>query len=169
MFNLVKNERKTWIFESSAYPTPETNPEIKGYNSLAVGFDSIDELKLKLGVHTDPCKHCGQIFTTRYRPPYDTILPETCTCFSCHLWLERSEQYKVDERIMIVNWTWYTAKPVAGKGMFRGHGGREFKFKTLPANLHYAAGTLVTSADVWCGGTIPEHLRHLFQLNSIII
>lgn len=175
MYNLITKDRKTWIFESDEYPTEETHPEITGFNSLSCNHESIEALKEKLGIPESPCKHCGQIFGTRYNPPYDTILAETSTCFSCHLWIERSNQYKVDGRIMIVNWEWYTvANESATIGHFRGFGGREFKFEIIdeafvPGSLPKRIGKVITGTNVWYGGEIPEHLRHLFYNNAKIL
>ena len=83
-------------------------------------------------------------------------------CFSCDLWTDRIAEVGHPGTV-IVGGTFYGYDPAApvrgGNPSLLGHGGRRF-------TIQHADGSTVTTNNLWCGGTIPEHFRDRIPDNA---
>lgn len=83
-------------------------------------------------------------------------------CFSCDLWTDRITE-AIEPGTVIVGGTYYGYDPAApvrgGNPSLLGHAGRRF-------SILLADGSMVTTNNLWCGGSIPEHFRDRIPDNA---
>ena len=59
-----------------------------GLSSRGVGYDRLEEFKLKEGILEDNCKICNCVVKTTFAEPVKSELIKKNICFGCNFWLE---------------------------------------------------------------------------------
>jgi hypothetical protein len=132
------------------------------YCVMTGAYNSLEEL-LKSADMRPSCSCCGNIYITTFHEPVRSEMLKRNMCHGCNLWTNRIDEIKGKGNVMIAGGYYYTVYPDAPNAYFKGHGGREFKFEIL------ATGTTIISHNVWSGGRIPEHMKHLLSDNAKIL
>lgn len=105
------------------------------------------------------CCHCGKAEELRWMDHVNQRLRDLQECFSCNHFLSLHRD-PVQTSFFRINGVHYSAEPGIKSGGMRGFGGRKFTIETLDGRRKF------TTNDVWCQGTIPEHLRSIMPDNA---
>lgn len=154
-----REDRRTFIIESET--PPKMLSEGGPCQSRTPGYDTEEDLRRKNEVLDEPCKHCGGLIKANYTE-YGPILRKSLNCFSCQIWEDRSREILVPGHNKVIlgeNFYSIGEELPPGHAGFRGFGGRKFTFEMLD-------GSTVVSTNVWYGGEIPPHMKHLLPDNA---
>lgn len=106
------------------------------------------------------CPTCGkELETNSFIGSVDErSMKEKGECFGCALWRERLNLVGNPD-VAIIDGTFYTIDNEDSKDPFRGFGGDKFV-------INFKDGRKVTTTNLWCGGSIPEHWKPQFPNNA---
>ncbi len=103
------------------------------------------------------CCECAKLETKEYIPEFASLFRESQLCSDCHFWQGKvnwaNDPVEALNCVRVKGQHFHIAPPVpTGQIGFRGHGGRKFLIKFLD-------GRVVSAANVWHQGTIPERFK----------
>lgn len=135
---------------------------IFGWNSLSRRFDTKEELIKEDGIPDEPCKICGNIFSTSFMEDMKSRLLEKNICFNCNFW-ENKISIKDDPRTVRINGVHYHIDDDKSHNTsFLGFGGDEF-------NIRFNDGRFVTTHNLWCQGDISKHFKDKLPDNAVFV
>jgi hypothetical protein len=108
--------------------------------------------------HQYICVECKTTARNTYVEPVGAQMLERRLCYMCNYWVDFAAKNKA-EGMTIIGGTTYTPGNRT-TGSMRGMSGRRFDIEYIPPSIH--AGKRITTFDLWCGSTIPEHLLAKF-------
>lgn len=111
------------------------------------------------------CKECGMIEFSTYT--HKDKLMQGQLCFSCDLWIDRANNIK-PKHLIVKRGEELTFYSDAGASSCLkrtlGFGGAHWEYKML-----INPDEVITTNNMWHGGTIPKHLYYLFPINAEIL
>ena len=132
------------------------------WSSLSCRYETREELIKEQGIPDEPCRECGQIFSTTYMNDTKANMIKDNICFTCYFW-KCKLSVKDNPRTARINGTHYFIENDNYNGYaFRGFGGREF-------NIRFNDGRLVTTHNLWCQGDIPDHFKERLPNNATFV
>ena len=109
------------------------------------------------------CRICGKEDELHYFPEVEKDLMERELCFTCGFWddIIKTKDSPMSVRI---NGTQYHIgqEEYSHPNEFRGYSGEKFCIK-------FNDGKIITTTNLWCNGTIPEHFRDTLTDNAVFL
>jgi len=111
------------------------------------------------------CSYCGEHDRLYWTEHVRKKLIAQQACHGCGFWLDHARRDLIDvadkyRHVITADWGHYIIGSEEG-GRFRGFGGARFTVewfdKDRPATV---------TTNLWHQGTIPEHMRHRFEVNA---
>lgn len=159
-FYLAGDGERTEILHSDTYP--KMRYEGGEWTSMSPGTEDLAESKAQWGMPEEPCKCCGNVFSTNYSEPTKSQLLEKNVCFKCNFWQEYLE-IKDDPNIARIEGSHYVIQPdTTGDPSWKGFGGRKFI-------IRFADGREVVTRNLWHQGEIPAHFREELPDNATFV
>lgn len=156
-----RDDRPKEILHSEEYPYNIPGSNI---NYVSPGFPTLDELKQELGILEKPCKVCGGVVHTHCQlfGYFDKEVDQRNFCSTCNLWYNRLSQ-RTDPNIFIIDGMYYQdAGPSKNPKHSLGFAGLQFNIKTND-------GKIVSTNNLWYGGTVPTAWKDAFPDTAVFI
>lgn len=132
------------------------------WSSLSCRYETKEELIKEEGIPDEPCRECGQIFSTNYQEDTKANILKDNICFTCYFWKSKLS-IKDDPCTVRINGVHYfIGDNNSSKHAFKGFGGREF-------NIRFNDGRLVTTCNLWCQGDISDHFKERLPDNATFV
>ena len=109
-----------------------------------------------LGQSVD-CSVCGKSERLSWYKAKCEELLNNKQCFSCNFWITLSRGNR--EECLVINNVHYMLGDENQRGL-RGFNGQKFTIRMIDS------GKELSTTNLWTQGTIPGHLRHMFQNNA---
>lgn len=157
---LVRNEVKSAIVSGTFEDRPKGYYDGGCWGSISAGAGSEAELRSKNGIPDEPCRECGQIFSTAYIEPCKSKLLAANICHTCNFWLEL---VNCKNPIRVGGCHYQDGGKTSGNRTdFNGFSGRVFQVRMND-------GREFTTNNMWYQGEIPERFRDKLPDNAVFI
>lgn len=156
-----RDDRPREILHSEEYPFNIPGSNI---NYVSPGFPTLVELKETLGITETPCKICGGVVHTNCQlfGYFDKEVAQRNLCSICNLWYNRLSQQN-NPNIFIIDGMFYQdAGPSTNPKHSLGFAGLRFYIKTND-------GRIVSTNNLWYGGTVPKIWKSKYPDTAIFI
>lgn len=134
------------------------DPAFSPTGRLSIKGPELQELPRKKSADDRLCGLCGKKAKAKESPHARSRHQREAVCkgwcWECGFWSIRSQEKK---QTIIDGFSYAPGHRIAGS--YRGMGGRRF-------DIEYFDGQRCTTYDLWAGGVVPEHFRHLMPDNA---